>query len=97
MCVQICTGPIFPKNKAMALNSRFILGGALAAAAAHAWWTQPCEPQKPARKHAQEATWDRCSSCHDRLYDIYRYNDSSFCRQCHELVSSSSEDSSDSD
>jgi len=98
MCVQICTGPIFPKNKAMALNSRFILGGALAAAAAHAWWTQPCEPQKPARKPARkpahEATWDCCSSCHDRLYDIYRFDDSSFCRQCHEeLVSSSSEDS----
>ena len=72
----------------MALNSRFIIGGALFAAAAHAWWTQPCEPQeparKPARKPAQEASspWDRCSSCQDTLDDIYRYNDSSYCRQC---------------
>ena len=78
----------------MALNSRFILGGALVAAAAHAWWTQPCEkPRKPARKPAQEATWDRCSSCHDRLYDIYRYNDSSFCRQCHEELEQETSDS----
>ena len=78
----------------MAFTSRFILGGVLVPTAAHAWWTQPCEPREPARKHAQEATWDRCSSCHDKLYDVYRFDDSSFCRQCHEeLVSSSSSDS----
>ena len=85
----------------MALNSRFIIGGALFAAAAHAWWTQPCEkPRKPARKPAQETSslWEtdvtiRCSSCQDRLYDIYRYDDASHCRQCHEKLEQEQETS----
>ena len=79
----------------MALNSRFILGGALVAAAAHAWWTQPCEePRKPARKPAQEASllWDRCSSCQERLYNIYRFKDASYCRQCHEELEQETSD-----
>ena len=79
----------------MALNSRFILGGALAAAAVHAWWTQPCEPQKPTPKPAQKAhsTWDCCSSCEERLYNIYRFEDASYCRQCHEELEQETETS----
>ena len=79
----------------MTLNSRFILGGALVAAAAHAWWTQPCEPRKPARKPAQEESllWDRCSSCQERLYNIYRFEDASYCRQCHEELEQETSDS----
>ena len=85
-------GSIFPRNKEMALNSRFILGGALVAAAAHSWWTQPvaCEMRKPAR---EASSWDRCSSCEDRLYNIYRFQDASYCRQCLEELEQETETS----
>ena len=71
--------------KQMALNSRFILGGALFAAAM--WWTR----EKPPVQEACE-TAVTCSSCEERLYDIYRYNDSSFCRQCHEELEQQTSD-----
>ena len=67
-------------------------------AAAHAWWA-PCEnaaaecqavlhrcsAQKPAECRAV-LQWDRCKSCEERLYDIYRFQDMSYCRQCREEV-----------
>ena len=80
----------------MALTGRFILGGALAAAAVHAWWTQPCEKmRKPARE--MDSPWDCCSSCSDRLYDIYRFQDASYCRQCHEELEQETETSDEED
>ena len=86
-------GSIFPRNKEMALNSRFILGGALVAAAAHSWWTQPVACEK-ARKPAREmgSQWDRCSSCQGALYNIYRFGDASYCRQCHEELEQETSD-----
>ena len=67
----------------MALVSRRILGGAVAACTA--WWTQPC---KNAQKsvECQAEYQNRCKSCEERLYDIYRFEDMSYCRQCHEEV-----------
>ena len=72
---------LYLSMKQMTLSGRVILGGALALVAA--WWTQPRE--------TREGEGARCSSCEERLYDIHRFKDSSFCRQCRDELDSSSD------
>ena len=68
------------------LSSRIILGGAVVAYTAHAWWTQPCKEEQKSVGCQAVLQWDRCKSCEERLYDIYRFEDMSYCRQCHEEI-----------
>ena len=38
--------------------------------------------------------WARCSSCSAELGSVWRYQDASYCRACHRIVSSDSDSSS---
>ena len=73
---------LYLSMKQMTLSGRVILGGALALVAA--WWTQP-------RETREGGSWERCSSCEEGLHTIYRFKDSSFCRQCRDELDSSSD------